>query len=225
MRNDRYAPSVPGWQSRGMSQSVFDTKVMPLFGLGLLMTALAAYLGRNLPMGIVLMAFVGEVILILTAGTWQKIENSSMNIGLYILFTTLSGITLVPLLRWAGVVGGPQLIAQALMVTGLTFGGLMIFSFTTKKDFSFMGRILTMAIIGLIVAAVVNIFIGGTTFSLIISFFGVLIFSGFVLYDMSQIKQNMSDDQYIMAAIMLYLDFIGLFQSILRIMGIMGGDD
>lgn len=226
MRQDRYAPSMyDTWQQTGMSQRVFDTKVMPLFGLGLLMTAAAAYLGRNLPFGFLIAAMVGELILIFTAGAWQRSENAGLNVGLYILLTALSGLTLIPLLRWAGMVGGPQLIAQALGVTGLTFGGLMIYSFTTKKDFTGMGGFLMAGIIGLIVASIVNIFIGGTTFSLIISFFGVLIFAGFVLYDMSLIKKSMSDQDYIMAAIMLYINFIGLFQNILRIMGIMGSDD
>lgn len=226
MRNDRYSPVYldSSWQT-GMSQRVFDTRVLPLFGFGLIMTAAAAYLGRHLPLGILIGAMIGEIILVMTASLWQKKELGSLNLGLYFLLTALSGLTLVPLLQWAAGKSGPVLIAQALAVTGITFGGLMGYSLVTKKDFSGISGFLSAGLIGLIVAMLVNLFIGGTTFSLIISCFGVVIFAGFVLYDMSLIKGHLSDADYVMAAIMLYLNFIGMFQHILRIMGIMGGDD
>jgi uncharacterized protein len=224
--NQRYSPAYmdTGWQA-GMSQRVFDTRVLPLFGFGLLLTAAAAYLGRNLPFGILIAAMVGEVILVWTSGMWQKKELGNLNIGLYFLLTALSGLTLVPLLQWAHLRSGPMLIAQALAVTGITFGGLMAYSLITKRDFSGMGGFLVAACIGLIVAMIVNVFVGGSTFALIISCFGVVLFSGFVLYDMSLIKGHLSDADYIMATIMLYLNFIGMFTHILRILGIMGSDD
>lgn len=224
--NQQYSPAYMnvGWQT-GMSQRVFDTRVLPLFGFGLLMTAAAAYLGRNLPFGILIGAMVGELILVFTAGLWQRKELGSLNIGLYFLLTALSGLTLIPLLQWANLRSGPFLIAQALAVTGITFGALMIYSLTTKRDFSGWGGFLVAACIGLIVAGIVNVFVGGTLFALIISCFGVVIFSAFVLYDMSLIKGQLSDADYIMAAIMLYLNFIGMFSHILRILGIMGSDD
>ncbi|PIQ26775.1 hypothetical protein COW36_00520 [bacterium (Candidatus Blackallbacteria) CG17_big_fil_post_rev_8_21_14_2_50_48_46] len=204
MRNNRYAPAYldTTWQA-GMSQRVFDTRVLPLFGFGLLMTATAAYLGWNLPRGLLMAALLGEFILVLTAGIWQRKELGSLNIGLYFLLTALSGLALVPLLQWASWRGGPVLIVQALGVTGLTFGGLMVYSLTTKKDFSGMGGFLAAAGIGLLIAMLVNIFVGGSTFALIISSIAVLFFAGFVLY----------------------LDFIGMFTHILRIMGLMGSRD
>jgi FtsH-binding integral membrane protein len=228
MRNDQQYSSPAymdvGWQA-GMSQRVFDTRVLPLFGFGLLMTATAAYLGRNLPFGLLIAAMIGELILVFTAGVWQRKELGSLNIGLYFLLTGLSGLTLIPLLQWANLRSGPMLIAQALAVTGITFGALMAYSLITKRDFSGWGGFLVAACIGLIIAMIVNVFIGGSTFSLIISCFGVVIFSGFVLYDMSVIKGQLSDADYIMAAIMLYLNFIGMFTHILRILGIMGSSD
>lgn len=226
MRNERYSPLYldSGWQT-GMSQRVFDTRVLPLFGFGLLMTAAAAYLGRYLPFGILIGAMIGEFILVLTAGFWQKKELGSLNLGLYFLLTALSGLTLVPLLQWAAGKAGPVLIAQALAVTGITFCGLMAYSLVSKKDFIGLGSFLRVAIIGLIVALLVNFFIGGSIFSLLISCFGVVIFGAFVLYDMSLIKSRLSDADYVMAAIMLYLDFIGMFQHILHILGIFGGDN
>jgi len=225
MRNEQYAPTYASHWSTGMSQRTFDTKVLPLFGVGLLLTGAAAYLGKDLPRGILIAAMIGEIALVFTSGMWQRNENRSLNMGLFFLLTALGGLAMVPLLGWANVVGGPMLIFQALGVTAITFGGLMAYSLTTKRDFSGMGGFLMAAILGLIVASIVNIFVGGTTFSLLISAAGVLIFSGFVLYDMSMIKKTYSDSDYIMASIALYLNFIGLFQNILRIMGIMGSRD
>lgn len=225
MRNERYAPTYASNWSTGMSQQTFDTKVLPLFGVGLLLTGAAAYLGKDLPLGILIAAMIGEIALVFTAGMWQRNESRSLNMGLFFLLTALGGLTLVPILSWANLIGGPMLIFQALGVTGITFGGLMAYSLTTKRDFSGIGGFLMAAILGLIVASIVNIFVGGTMLALGISVVGVVIFSGFVLYDMSMIKKNYSDSDYIMASIALYLNFIGLFQHILRIMGIMGSRD
>lgn len=224
--NQRYASgyTTQTWGGTGMSQRVFDTRVMPVFGAGLLMTGAAAVLGWNLPFPILIMAIIGELILVFTASKWQRIENRSLNMGLYFLLTALSGLTLVPLLHWANM-KNPMLIVQALGVTGLTFAGLMVYSTVTRRDFSGMGGFLVAAIIGIIIAAVVNLFFQSTMFSLLISVASVGIFSAFVLYDMSVIRQTFGDQDYMMAAIMLYIDFIGLFQNILRIMGIMGSSD
>lgn len=223
--NQRYASSYAGtWAGAGMSQRVFDTRVMPLFGAGLLMTAAAAFLGWGLPFPILIAAMIGEVILVMTAGKWQRAENRSLNMGLYFLLTALSGLTLVPLLHWANM-KNPMLIVQALGVTGLTFAGLMVYATVTRRDFSGMGGFLVTAIIGVIVASIFNIFFHSTMFSLVISMVSVGIFSAFVLYDMAIIRQTLSDQDYMFAAIMLYIDFIGLFQNILRILGIMGSSD
>ena len=231
MRNNRYSMTSTrgasferGW-SAGMSARVFDTQVLPIFAFGLLMTGMAAYLGWNIPRGLLFPIVIVELILIFTASRWQRIENKGANVGLFLLLTALSGLSLVPLLNWAVVISGPQLIAQAFGVTALTFGGLVGYSLTTKKDFSGLGGFLIVALIGIIIASIVNIFIGGTVFSLAISVISVGIFSAFVLYDMSMIKQHYSDQDYIFAAIALYLDFILLFQHILNIMGIMSSRD
>ena len=95
----------------------------------------------------------------------------------------------------------------------------------TKKDFSGIGSFLFMGLIGIIIASIINIFIGGTMFTLMISVISVVIFSGFVLYDMSVIRRSFSDKDFIVASIALYLDFILLFQNILRIFGILSSDD
>lgn len=225
MRNERYVPSSLdiGWQS-GMSQQAFDTRVLPLFGFGLLIAAISAFVGMGLPPMLCFMAFGGEFILILTSGMWARNENRALNVGLYFLVTALAGLASVPLMRYALGTGGPALIVQAFAVTGITFGGLMAYSLVTKKNFEGLGGFLIAGAIGLIVAWIVNIFVGSSTFSFVLSAFGVLIFSGFVLYDMSIIKRRFSDSDYVMAAIMLFIDFMGLFKNILFLLGLASDD-
>lgn len=117
MRNERYAPSYGdvSWQT-GMSQRVFDTRVLPLFGFGLLLAAAAAYLGIGLPPIFCIMAMIAEVILVFTSGMWQRNENGALNVGLYFLTTALAGLAAVPLVRWGLGVGGPALLVQAFGV-------------------------------------------------------------------------------------------------------------
>lgn len=108
------------------------------------------------------------------------------------------------------------------------FGGMALVGYTTKKDLSALGPILFGALIGLIVASVVFIFVGGSTFNLILGWGGVIIFAGLTAYDMQKIKnmgaQNLgsADDVQkfaIVGALALYLDFINIFLSLLRIFG------
>lgn len=211
--------------SGGMSSEVFNSRVLPMFGLGLAMTGASAYIGWNLPSGFLIVAFIVELLMVLTASKWAYQERGSMNVGIYLFFTALSGITLVPLLKWGLNVGGASLLLQALGTTSVTFGGLAIYSSKSKKDFSFLGGFLTMALLGVILGSIINVFVGGTLLSLTLSIISVAIFSMFVLYDMSTIRNHYSNDAYIMATIALYLDFIGLLQNIIRILGIFSSND
>ncbi|MGV3526063.1 MAG: Bax inhibitor-1/YccA family protein [Candidatus Sericytochromatia bacterium] len=226
MRNERYAPSygAVSWQS-GMSQRVFDTRVLPLFGFGLIFTALVAFISRDLPNIFAIGAGLIAVVMSFTSGAWLRSERNGLNTGLFALFTALCGVMLVPLLRWAAVIGGGALIVQAFAVTGITFGSLMAIGMVSNRDFTTWGRFLMMGFIGLILASVVNIFTGGSAMALAISCFGVLLFSAYVLYSMSMIKNHLTDADYVTAALMLYINFINLFQQILHIFGIMGSDD
>lgn len=209
----------------GMSTNSFMTKVLPMFSLGLLMTGAGAYFGWNLPTFILIIAMIAELVMVFTSSKWAYAERGNANVGIFLGFATLSGMTLVPILKWALGVSGPGIIVQALGATVVTFGGLAIYGMVTKRDFSGMGSFLFMALIGVIIASIINIFIGGTTFSLIISAVSVLLFSAYVLYDMSMIRNHFSDRDYIIASLILYLDFILLFQNILQILGIVNSDD
>lgn len=210
------------WQG-GMSQEVFDRRVLPLFGGGLMMAAVTSYVGLGMPIWVCFAAMIAEVILVMTSGLWARNENRGINIGLYFLVTALAGLAAVPLMWYALGRGGPALIVQAFGVSGLTFGGLMAYSLVSKRDFSGWGAFLMAGIIGLLIAGVVNIFLHSTALAFGFSVVSVLIFAGFVVYDMSIIRRRFSDSDYIMAAIMLFIDFMGLFKNILYLMSLLSG--
>ena len=121
-------------------------------------------------------------------------------------------------------------IAQTFLVTSISFAGLSLWGYTTKKDISGWGAFLIMGLIGLIVASIVNIFLGSPALHFAISVIGVLIFAGLTAYDTQKIKAtylehaHSGDSEWlgkaaIMGALTLYLDFINMFMFLLQIFG------
>lgn len=121
-------------------------------------------------------------------------------------------------------------IAQTFLVTAISFAGLSLYGYTTKKDLSGVGSFLVMGLIGLLVASVVNIFLASSALNFAISVIGVLIFAGLTAWDTQKIKADYIEHaQYgdqewlgksaIMGALTLYLDFVNLFMFLLRFLG------
>jgi FtsH-binding integral membrane protein len=121
-------------------------------------------------------------------------------------------------------------IAQTFLVTSISFAGLSLYGYTTKRDLSGMGTFLMMGLIGLIVASIVNIFLASSALAFAISVIGVLIFAGLTAYDTQSIKteyvahaqQGDSDwlgKSAIMGALRLYMDFINMFMFLLQFLG------
>lgn len=207
-----------------MSKQTFTAKVLPMFGLGLLVAAIGVYYGRLLPMNMQWGVVIAELALVFTSGLWQRKEG--LNSLLFFLYALCSGITLVPLLTYASMAGGLTLIAQALSVTTVTFGGLGLYGMTTKRDFTSIGGFLFMGALALIAASLLNgfFFHSGMT-GVVISVLGVAVFSGFVLYDMAMIRRAYTDADYVGAALGLFINFVGLFTFILRLFVNFGGRD
>jgi FtsH-binding integral membrane protein len=211
-----------------MSKLTFTTKVMPIFGLALLMTAFGVYAGVRVVGAYGMAPLWGviavEFLLVLTAGAWQAKEG--LNKLLFFVYALFSGMTLVPLLSYVAMQGGLVLIGQALTVTTVTYGGLMLYGMTTKRDFTSMGGLLFMGALALIAAGLLNAFVFHSgMFGLVASVLGVGLFSAYTVYEMSIIRRSYSDADYIGAALGLYIGFIGLFSHILRLFGIMGSRD
>ncbi|GHG91245.1 Bax inhibitor-1/YccA family protein [Pseudodonghicola xiamenensis] len=121
-------------------------------------------------------------------------------------------------------------IAQVFLVTSIAFAGMSLFGYVTKKDLSGMGTFLMMGVIGLVVASIINIFLGSPAIMFAISIIGVLIFAGLTAYDTQNIKgvylqhAHSGDREWlgkaaIMGALQLYLDFINMFMFLLQLLG------
>jgi FtsH-binding integral membrane protein len=220
----RHIGGLSGRQDGRMSQRTFATKVMPIFGLALAMTAAGAYLGAGLPRAAYIPIVIAELALVFTSGMWQRKEG--LNNILFFVYALLSGMTLVPILAWAGHIGGIALVMQALAVSTVTFGACAVFGLSTKRDFSGMGTFLLLTCVGLIVASLLGAFVfHSSVFTMAITVVGVGLFSAFTVYDMNQIRNNYLEVDYVGAALALYIDFIGLFTYVLRFFGLWGGRD
>lgn len=120
-----------------------------------------------------------------------------------------------------------QSIARVFFITAGTFAGMSLYGYTTKRDLTAFGSFLIMGLIGLVIAYIVNMFMHSETFSLALSAIGVLIFTGLTAYDVQTIKNTYFEGMEteheaktaVMGALRLYLDFINLFLSLLRLMG------
>ena len=143
---------------------------------------------------------------------------------MFVVYAALNGITFSSLF-FVYTMGS---LASTFFITAGTFGAMSLVGFFTKADLSSMGKILLMALVGLIIASVVNIFVGSSGLELLMTYVGVLIFVGLTAYDTQKIKQmflsapdaSESTQKYaVLGALTLYLDFINLFLYLLRIFG------
>lgn len=143
---------------------------------------------------------------------------------LFVLYSVINGATLSCIF----VVFSSTAITKTFLVTAGTFGVMSLIGYTTKTDLTSMGKLLFMALIGVIIATVVNMFVRSSGLDLIISYVGVLVFVGLTAYDTQKIKRMlaMSDSMdegmqkvALLGALNLYLDFINLFLYLLRIFG------
>ena len=142
--------------------------------------------------------------------------------GLFYLFAVVNGLMLAPIF-W--VYTGAS-IAKTFFITAGTFGAMSVYGYFTTSDLSRIGSFLIMALIGLIIASIVNIFLHSSSLDWIISIVGVLIFIGLTAWDTQQVKRMamMAPSEAVsklatIGALSLYLDFINLFLYLLRIFG------
>jgi len=202
---------------------------------GLATTGLAYYYFTN-PI-LVIVTMLGYIVLAFALQPIIMRSQPAIGAILYLVVTALLGVmissiflalptprgTVEPLYSYAT-------IAYAFVATTATFGTMSFIGYTTKRDLSGMGSILMMALIGIIIASIVNIFLASTALDWIINYAGVLIFVGLTAYDTQWIKNfairasssgdpDMAQRVALIGAFHLYLDFVNLFLFILRILG------
>ena len=152
---------------------------------------------------------------------------AQMSVGaiqaIYWAVTGLMGVSLsLVLFQYTG-----ASVARTFFITAASFGALSLYGYTTKRDLTAMGKFLFMGLIGIVLASLVNIFLGSSGLNFIVSILGVLIFSGLIAYDTQKIKEQYADAWdtqasekiAIFGALSLYLDFINLFQFLMSFLG------
>lgn len=168
--------------------------------------------------------FIAELVVVV----WLSARINKMSLTtatmLFIAYAVINGITMsVIFLAYT-----MESIASTFFITAGTFAAMSVIGYKTEKDLSGMGRYLFMALIGIIIATIVNLFVGSTMMEMIISYIGVAIFVGLTAYDTQKIRVMLEDaDEYdpsvqkyaVLGALTLYLDFINLFLYLLRIFG------
>lgn len=167
---------------------------------------------------------IGEFALVIGLSAAINRLSLSMATLMFVLYSVINGATLsVIFLAYT-----MSSIANVFFITAGTFAVMAFIGYTTKKDLSGMGKMLMMALIGLIIATVVNLFLRSTGLQLIVSYIGVLVFVGLTAYDTQKIKQMlmMAEDTgetaqklALLGALSLYLDFVNMFLYMLRIFG------
>ncbi|GAA6974051.1 Bax inhibitor-1/YccA family protein [Helicobacter pylori] len=147
-----------------------------------------------------------------------------LNLFMLFAFTSLSGVTLVPLLGMVIAKAGLGAIWQALGMTTIVFGLMSVYALKTKNDLANMGRMLFIALIVVLVCSLINLFLGSPMFQVVIAGASTILFSLYIAYDTQNIVKGMYDSP-IDAAVDLYLDFLNVFISILQIIGIFSDRD
>ena len=200
--------------------------------IGLVLTGIVAYFvtASEQALGFVYKArwlfFIGELALVfIISARIQKIKASSATL-MFLIYSALNGATLSLLL----VMYTGQAITSTFFICAASFLALSVYGWSTKKDLTGLGSFMFMGLIGILIASVVNIFIGSYGIQMIISYIGVLVFAGLTAYDTQQIKAmalsqpanldaSVVRKGAIIGALKLYLDFILMFQYLLMILG------
>jgi len=198
-----------------------------LLALSMIPTVLGAFVGIS--MGIAFTGIMGFVIFLAVAFgfMWaiQKNKDSGLGVALLLGFTFFMGIMLAPLLTHTlNYSNGGSLIMTAFGGTAIVFAVMASIATTTKRDFSGMGSWLMAGVVVLLLAVVANIFLQMSVLSIVISVLAIGIFSAFILYDVQRIV-NGGETNYVTATLSIYLSVFNIFTSLLRLLGIVGGDD
>lgn len=166
--------------------------------------------------------FIAEIVALF--GLMFSKSKPGLNLFMLFAFTSLSGVTLVPLLGMVIAKAGLGAVWQALGMTTIVFGLMSVYALKTKNDLANMGKMLFIALIVVVVCSLINLFLGSPMFQVVIAGASAILFSLYIAYDTQNIVKGMYDSP-IDAAVDLYLDFLNVFISILQIIGIFSDRD
>jgi len=214
----------------------FINRVYGWMSGGLIVTGIIAYLiGTDPDMsaklianpGLLWGAVIGEFALVIAISAGIKKMSSAVATGCFLLYSALTGVVLsLIFLRYS-----MSSIATTFFVTAMTFGVMSIYGYVTKRDLTSIGNLCFMGLVGIIIASIVNIFVGSSLLYWGVTYVGILVFVGLTAYDTQKIKEmsmalgdelsaSETGKKYaILGALALYLDFINLFLLLLRVFG------
>jgi modulator of FtsH protease len=199
-----------------------------LLALSMIPTVLGAWLGvatgitSALTPGIGLIVFLGGAFGFMFA--IEKTKNSTAGVAVLLGFTFFMGLMLSRLIGIVlGFKNGTSLVMTAFGGTAGVFFVMATLASVIKRDLSGMGKFLLVGALALMLGSIINVFVGSTTGMLVISVMAIGIFSAYMLYDLKQIVDG-GETNYISATLALYLDAFNVFQSLLALLGIMGGE-
>lgn len=199
-----------------------------LLSLTMLPTVLGAWFGVATGISYVLSGGLGLVVFLAGAFGFvfaiEKTKHSSMGILVLLAFTFFMGLMLSRLIAMVlGFKNGTELVMTAFGGTAGVFLLMASLASVVKRDLSGMGKWLFVGAIVLIVGSIINLFVGSTAGMMAISMLAIGIFSAYMLYDIKQIIDG-GETNYISATMALYMDLINVFQSLLMLLGLMGGE-
>jgi FtsH-binding integral membrane protein len=199
--------------------------VMRTFALSLAIALIGMVSGVFVPPALFLPLVIIEVLMLI--GVFFLRKSKAVSYSFLYAFTFISGITLYPVIAHYVATAGANIVLMALGTTTVVFSGLAVYASQTKRDLSFLGGMLMAALLALITISIFNIFWPlGSTAMLVYSFIGILVFSGYVLFDINRMKHHgVSAEEVPLMALNLYLDFINLFLYILRFFGVLSSRD
>ncbi|MFQ5484087.1 MAG: Bax inhibitor-1/YccA family protein [Desulfobacterales bacterium] len=215
--------------------NTFIRSVYNWMAIGLAITGLMAYYVAHseVLLGIVfgnrLVFFgliIGELTLVFSLARRIGRMRASTATGLFLLYSALNGITLSAVL----LIYTRESLSATFFIAAVTFLACSIFGMSTKRDLTSLGGFMTMGLIGILIASVVNLFIGSSGIRMIISYIGVIVFVGLTAYDTQKLKAMAMSQPAgldggivrkgaVVGALTLYLDFINLFLMLLYILG------
>ena len=200
-----------------------------LLALSMVPTVLGAWIGvssgiaRSMSPGISLIVFLGGAFGFMFA--IEKTKNSALGVPILLAFTFFMGLMLSRLLGAVlGLGNGASLIMVAFAGTGAVFFGMAALSTVIKRDLSTMGKWLFVGAVMVFVGMIANFFIQSSALMLTLMVLAVGIFTAFILYDLKRVRDG-EETNYITATLGIYLSLYNVFQSLLALLGIFGGDD
>ena len=199
-----------------------------LLALSLLPTVLGAWVGVATGITAGLTGFMGLIVFMVGAFGFmfaiEKTKHSAAGVPVLLAFTCFMGLMLSRLIAMVlGFSNGSQLIMTAFAGTAGVFFVMASLATVIKRDLSGMGKWLFVGAMVLMVGAIINVFVGSSAGMMAISMLAIGIFSAYMLYDIKQIIDG-GETNYISATLALYLDVFNVFQSLLALLGIMGGE-